>query len=298
MDLTRLQYFVAVAEAGSFSRAAAALHISQPALSRQILLLEEEVSQRLFERTGRGARLTESGSALLTHAHDMLELAERAKADMRERQLTPRGRLTVGLPPRLAHSLTADLVARFHTQFPEATITVLEGLSIRLREWLAAGQIDVALLFDPPHSPQLHEETLAREPLVLISLRPLPRQISLAEVSARALVMPSAPNALRQLLESHTAPRGLPLTVIAEVDSIQTVLSLVARGVADTVLPASSVKAWNYPKPLHVAHLRAPAVRNRLVLAVPKARPGTRLSRAASQMLRDLVADHFGKGAP
>ncbi|WP_371134941.1 LysR family transcriptional regulator [Rhodoferax sp.] len=90
MDLTRLQYFVAVAEAGSFSRAAAALHMSQPALSRQILLLEEEVRQRLLERTGRGALPTESGLAMLAHARGIFDLAERARVDMHERQLSPR----------------------------------------------------------------------------------------------------------------------------------------------------------------------------------------------------------------
>jgi LysR family nitrogen assimilation transcriptional regulator len=202
----------------------------------------------------------------------------------------------VGLPPRLAHVLTADLVERFHAQFPEAAITVVEGLSIRLREWLVAGRVDVALIFDPPHSPQMQQETLVREPLVLISVQPLPRRMRLADVAQRALVMPSGPNALRQLLEQHTHPRGLPLKLVAEVDSVQTVLSLVARGVADTVLPLSAAKAWNYPQPFHVAAIHAPAIRNQLVLAVPTARPATRLSRFATQVLRELVSDHFGPG--
>jgi LysR family nitrogen assimilation transcriptional regulator len=268
--------------------------MSQPALSRQVLLLEEEVGQRLFERTGRGVQPTESGLALLAHARGIFDLAERARVDMRERQLSPRGRLTVGLPPRLAHVLTADLVERFHAQFPDAAITVVEGLSIRLREWLVAGRVDLALLFDPPHTPQLQQEMLLREPLVLISQQPLPQRMRLADVALRTLVMPSGPNALRQLLEQHTRPRGLLLKLVAEVDSVQTVLSLVARGVADTVLPLSATRAWNYPQPLHIATIHAPAMRNQLVLAEPTARPATRLSRHAAQLLRELVAEHFG----
>lgn len=293
MDLTRLQYFVAVAEAGSLSRAAAALHMSQPALSRQVLLLEEELGQRLFERTGRGVQATESGTALLAHARGIFDLAERARTDMQERQASPRGKLTVGLPPRLAHGLTADLVERFHARFPEATVTVVEGLSIRLREWLVAGRVDLALLFDPPPSPQLQQENLLREPLVLISVQALPQRLRLAEVAQRPLVMPSGPNALRQLLEQHTRPRGLSLKVVAEVDSVQTVLSLVARGVADTVLPLSATRAWTYPQALNVAAIHNPAMRNQLVLAIPTARPATRLSRFAAQALRELVALHF-----
>ena len=294
MDLTRLQYFVAVAEAGSLSRAAAALHMSQPALSRQVLLLEEELGQRLFERTGRGVQATESGTALLAHARGIFDLAERARVDMRERQASPRGKLTLGLPPRLAPVLTADLIERFHTRFPEVTVTVVEGLSIRLREWLVAGRVDLALLFDPPPTPQLQQETLVREPLVLISVQKLPQRLRLADVAQRALVMPSGPNALRQLLEQHTRPRGLPLKLVAEVDSVQTVLSLVARGVADTVLPLSATRAWTYAQPLNVATIHNPAMRNQLVLAIPTARPATRLSRFAAETLRELVAQHFG----
>jgi LysR family nitrogen assimilation transcriptional regulator len=293
MDLTRLQYFAAVADAGSFSRAAAALNLSQPALSRQVLLLEEQVGQRLLERHGRGARTTEAGVALLAHARGIFDLAERAQADMRERQHSPRGRITVGLPPRVAHLLTADLVESFHAEFPDAAITVVEGLSIRLREMLLAGRADLAIIFDPAHSPQLQLETLVREPMVLVSAKPLPAKMRLADVVRRSLVMPSGPHALRQLLEEHTAPRGLPLNLWAEVESVQTVLSLVARGLVDTILPVSAVKAWLYEQPLHVATIHAPVMRNKLVLALPSARPATRLSRYATKLLRELVLKHF-----
>ncbi|MBA2964390.1 MULTISPECIES: LysR family transcriptional regulator [Ramlibacter] len=300
MDLTRLQYFAAVAEAGSFSRAAAALHLTQSSLSRQVQLLEAEVGQRLLERHGRGAVPTEAGTALLGHARAILELAQRARTDMAERQRNPRGRLTIGLPPRVAHVVTADLVERFHALYPEAGITIMEGLSLRLREWLVGGRADMAILFDPAPSPQIALETLVREPLVLVSSRPLPPRLRLAEVVQRPLVMPSAPNALRRLLDEHAAPRGLSLQLVAEVDSVQTVLNLVARGVADAVLPASAPRLAPGLAPLHVAAIHAPVVRNKLVLAVPTARPATRLLQAGTQLLRELVQRQFGKppGAP
>ncbi|RZL58380.1 MAG: LysR family transcriptional regulator [Variovorax sp.] len=294
MDLARLRYFVAVVEAGSFSRGAAALHMSQPALSRQVLLLEQEVGQALFVRTGRGAEATEAGLALLGHARAIAELTERARADMRDRHESPHGRVVIGLPPRVAHVLTADLVERFRARYPDAVICVVEGLSIRLREWLVAGSLDIAILFDPPASPQIQEETLAREPLVLVGPQPLPRRIRLADMAALPLVMPSGPNALRQLLERETRPRGLPLRIVAEVDSVQTMLSLVARGVSHTVLPQSALRLWTYPQPLHAASIHAPAIRNRIVLAVPKARPATRPSRFAVEVLRALALEHYG----
>nr|WP_308421328.1 LysR substrate-binding domain-containing protein [Polaromonas eurypsychrophila] len=295
--MRRLEYFVAVAEAGSFSQGAAALHMSQPALSQQVALLEQETGQRLFTRTGRGVEPTEAGLALLVHARGIFELAEKARVDMRERELTPSGRITIGLPPRVAHAMTADMVQRFRSEFPDAAISVAEGLSIRLREWLVAGRLDVAVLFDPPASPLLHMETLVREPLVLMATTLLPTRMRLAEVAALPLVLPSRPNALRQLLEKEAQPKGLTLKVVAEVDSIQTVLSLVARGVAATVLPASSLREWTHGAPPSIAAIYAPVIRNRLVLAVPRARPATRLSRFVVQLTRELAESHYGQDA-
>lgn len=297
MDLARLEYFVAVAEARSFSRAAAARHMSQPALSRQVLLLEDELGQKLFVRTGRGVELNEAGMALLGHARELAEIAERARADMRTRQRSPGGPVTIGLPPRVAQVITADLIERFRARYPDAVISVVEGLSISLREWLVAGQLDVAVLFDPPPSPRMQTETLAREPLVVIGPSPLPLRMRLSEVAALPLVMPRTPNALRQLLEQHARPRGLALQIVAEVDSVQTVLSLVARGVAHTVLPSSATRQWGYAQPLHMASIHAPVIRNRVVLAIPRARPATGPSRLAAELLRQLVQSQYGSEA-
>jgi LysR family nitrogen assimilation transcriptional regulator len=194
----------------------------------------------------------------------------------------------------VAHVITADLVERFHARYPDAGITVMEDLSLRLREWLVAGRADVAVLFDPPPSPQVQLEPLVREPLVLVSRRLLPPRLRLAEVAQRTLVMPSAPHALRRILEEHAAPRGHALQVLAEVDSVQTVINLVARGVADSVVPAGVPRQAGKAGDLHVAAIHAPVIRNRLVLALPAARPATRLIQGGAQVLRELVLQHFG----
>lgn len=294
MNLQRLEYFVAVANAGSVSRASVILDVSQPALSRQIALLEEEVGHRLLTRHGRGVEPTETGHALLVHARGLFDGVARARADMRERHLSPRGRLTIGLPPRVAHTITTDLVQSFRKQFPDAAISVAEGLSATLREWLIAGRVDAAILFDPPHSPQLLVETLLREDLVLISSQALPAKIKLADVMQYDLVMPSGPHALRQLLEQEAQPRGLTLKVVAEVDSIQTVLPLVARGVANTVLPVSALKSWPVSTPPQVSRIYAPHIKNRFTIAVPKAKPSTQLTRFGHTLLKKLVQQHYG----
>ena len=290
LDLKRLQYFVAVADTGSFSVAAASLHLAQSTLSGHVLALEKELGQALLVRHGRGAEPTESGRALLAHARGIFELADQARTDMLDRQASPRGQVTVGLPPHVALRLSADIVSGFRAQYPNAMVCIEEALSIRLREWLIAGRLDMALLFDPPASPQLHMETMLRESLVVFGTVPLPAQMRLADVADLPLVLPRAPNAIRQLLESHVGPRRLTLRVVAEVDSIQTVLSIVARGTACTVLPASSVQFWKHSTPLRTAVIHAPTIRNRLVLAVPHAKPAMKMTDFTVKLLRRLSA--------
>jgi len=293
MDLVSLKYFATVADTGSFSRAAVSLNLAQPSLSRAVKLLEEEFGQRLLERHGRGVCLTDAGITLLAHARTIFEATERAKSDMAERLKNPRGRLVVGIPHRVAQVITADLVQRFHERFPEASISVVEGLSLRLREWLISGRADIAILFDPLPSPQIQVEPILREPLVLVSHKPLPSHIQLVDLARYRLVMPAAPNALRSLLEEHTLPREIPLKLVAEVDSVHTVLSLVVRGVADSVLPASAPRQWGMEKRLHVAKIHGPVIRNSLVLATPKAKPNTRLTLFGAELLHDLMKEHF-----
>ena len=116
MDLKQLDSFVHVVEAGSFSRAAVAMNLAQPTLSRQVALLEKSLGQRLLVRTGRGATPTEAGLALLVHARTMLEIARRAHDELTELHASPAGRVSVGLPPRLAQAFSAGLVQRFRAR--------------------------------------------------------------------------------------------------------------------------------------------------------------------------------------
>jgi len=290
MDMRQLEYFVNVVEAGSFSRAAVVLNLAQPSLSRQIALLEADLGQRLLTRTGRGAVPTEAGEALLVHARAMLDTAARARDEMREMHASPGGRVVVGLPPRVALGLSVPLVQRFRERFPRAVIAVLEGLSLSLRESLIAGRLDLALLFDPPASGQLHYEPLMRERLLLVAPAGsrLPERVGLTALAAYPMVLPSAPNAIRSLVDAALRPRGVELQVIAEVGAVQTVLALVHKGVGCTILPESALSMHGTGSVLPHAVIGPPAIWNALVLATPLARPATRLTRETAQLLREL----------
>jgi LysR family nitrogen assimilation transcriptional regulator len=297
MELRQLESLVAIADGGSFSRAAITLNLAQPSLSRQMALLEGELGQRLLVRTGRGVELTAAGEVFIVHAREMLDTARRGRDAMNDLGQEPAGRVTVGMPPRVALGLSVPLVRSFRERFPRAVITVLEGLSLALRESLVAGRLDLALLFDPQPSPQLSYEPLMREQLLLVAppRSHLPARVSLASLSNYPLVLPSAPNAIRGLLDDILGPRGVSLNVLAEVGAVQTVLALVAEGAGCTVLPESALAARPGGARLPHAPLGPPAIRNTLVLATPLARPGTRLTRETAQLLRSL---DFRKGLP
>lgn len=290
MDLEKLRSFVAIADGGSFSRAAAVLNLTQPSLSRQMATLEADLGQRLLERHGRGARPTEAGAVLLDHARALLERAERARTDLHELQSTPGGRITVGLPPRVALGLSVPLVHAFRERFPRAVITVLEGLSMALRESLIANRLDLALLFDPPPTPQIRTEVLLREPLLLVAPpgSRLPERVALAALPQYPMLLPSMPNAIRAVLDRVLAPRGIALTVCAEVGAVGTALTLVARGEGCSVIPASALVAHPDGATLPRSNIGPPAIRNQLVLAQPIARPTTRLLRETAHLLRTL----------
>lgn len=297
MELRQLESLVAIADGGSFSRAAITLNLAQPSLSRQMALLEAELGQRLLVRTGRGVELTTAGEVFIVHAREVLETARRGRDAMHDLGTEPAGRVTVGMPPRVALGLSVLLVRSFRERFPRAVITVLEGLSLSLRESLVAGRLDLALMFDPQPSPQLAYEPLMREQLLLVAppKSRLPARVSLASLASYALVLPSAPNAIRGLLDDVLGPRGVALNVLAEVGAVQTVLALVAEGMGCTVLPESALAASPGGVRLPHAPLGPPAIRNTLVLATPLARPGTRLTRETAQLLRTL---DFRKGLP
>lgn len=291
MDIRRLEYFVKVSDMASFSKAAVSLQLAQSTLSRQIAELEQELGQRLLERTGRGARPTEAGRALLEHARAMLAIARHAKQEMLDIDAAPRGRVTVGLPSLVVHEHGAALVRTFNTRFPKATLTLVEGLSLQLREWLVDGRLDVAVLYDPAPAPQLAYTPLDSEALALIgstSKPKLPATVPVSHLARYPLVLASAPNAIRNLLDGVLRPRNVDLHVIAELASAHASLAMVAQGVGYTVLPESAHRAQGLLN-LQAARLSTPAVYNSRQLALPATRPSSRLVRETAAILSGLL---------
>ena len=146
VNLKQLEYFVAVAELGSFSKAAVILNIAQPALSRQVRLLETDLHVTLLMRNGRGVVLTEAGKRLFDHSVGILQLVSRVREDIETSRDEPSGRIVVGLPPSMGRLLTLPLVEGFRRTLPKARLAIVEGLPAHLAEWISTGRVDLGLL--------------------------------------------------------------------------------------------------------------------------------------------------------
>ncbi len=290
MDYKSLSYFVCIADLKSFSRAGSALGLAQPTLSRHIALLEADLGHRVFERHGRGVALTEAGAALLVHARHILNTAQAAREELNALDKSPPGRITIGLPPRVSLAISAKLVERFRRRLPRALISIIEAPSPHLRERLLAGQLDLAILFDPPPSPLLTYSAFLQEALILVAPaqgKRLPQSVKLQDLPNYRMVLPAAPNSMRDLVEALLRPLHVELDVVAEVGAVQTVLSLVAQGIGCTVLPEGAILLANPELALQSAHIGPPPVMLNMVLATPRAGSATRLLRETMSLLKE-----------
>ena len=234
MNLKQLEYFVQVAELGSFSKAALALDIAQPALSRQVRSLETELTQQLFLRNGRGVTLTDAGKRLFDHSVAVMQLMAHAREDLGANRDEPVGRVTIGLPPSMGRQLTVPLIDRFKQQLPAARLAIVEGLSTHIVEWVTTGRIDVGLVYNPEAQPGLEIAPLLNEPLGLVSraasksrrkkaaLPPLPMK----ELPRYPLIVPERVHAMRRLLETQAGLAGIKLDIAWDVSSVSSSIDL------------------------------------------------------------------------
>jgi LysR family transcriptional regulator, nitrogen assimilation regulatory protein len=221
VNLRQLESFVRVAELGSFSKAARVLDIAQPALSRQVRLLETDLRETLLLRNGRGVALTPSGRRLFEHGVQILQQVAQARADLGAQRDAPVGQVTIGLPPSIGRRLTQPLIEAFRAQMPQARVTIVEGLSAHIAEWIASGRADLGLIYNPEPSPALEITPLLREPLCLVqprqrgSKKAPPATVALRDLAGVPLIVPERHQSLRRLLESQATLCGVPLAIRA-----------------------------------------------------------------------------------
>ncbi|TCF98058.1 LysR family transcriptional regulator [Paraburkholderia strydomiana] len=277
MDLKQLEAFVHVAELGSFTRAAITLDTNQPALSRLVRQLEVELRHTLLERNGRGVALTPAGQRMLAHSKGILSQVQRASQDLDELRGTVGGHFCIGITPSFAKVATNELVRSFRTSFPGATISVAEGLSTYLIEWLMMGRVDVAVLYDTFDTPLIDKRTVFTEELFLIgadnseaqaeSAREPVDAIALRDIPRYPLVIPGRMHAIRRMLESVAAEQGVRLNIELEVDAVSSILDLVSEGIGYAVLPLNATVSDALKRRFSVTRITEPTLFSRLAIA-------------------------------
>jgi LysR family nitrogen assimilation transcriptional regulator len=287
-----------VAELGSFTRAASFLSIAQPALSRQVRSLEVELRQSLFERNGRGVTLTEAGTRLLAHGRGILQQVERARHDMEDHRGAATGRLVLALPPSVSRTLTTPLVAAFRARFPKATLSVVEGLSTYVLEWLAIGRVDCAVVYNVAPSAAIDLVPVLDEQLYLVSARRkdgkgggklIGPPITLAEVAEHELVIPSLPHSIRMLLETALANEGRKARVSLEVESIPAILDLVQQDHAHAVLALNAIRSSGHEDSFQVRPIRKPKMTTTLWIATSSQRHRGPLIDQSIELVKELL---------
>lgn len=293
MDVRHLDHFLRVADLQSLSRAASVLRVAQPALSRQIKALEEELGVQLLHRHGWGVTPTSAGLVLVEHARRVLKEVEATRAAVLEHDGEPSGRVSFGTPTSLGLVLLPGLTVRFRREAPKARLHLAEGFSASIHDWVSSGRLDLAVLYETKamgslvHTPLLEEEMTLVGPAGRFSAGDILDPEAVANLD---LLLPARPHRLRLLVDQWFAGRDRICEPVAEIDALPALLELVRRGEGCTLLPGSCVREAVVSGALSVAGV-APAMRRRLVLARPPDRAPRPASAALERVLFDVVED-------
>lgn len=270
MDTHRLKYFLRIAEEGSITRAASVLGIAQPALSRQMRLLEDDLGVTLFRRTRRGVQLTDEGERLRASTAAPLRQLELAVQYAGSPMARLERGLLIGLPPSTACVLTAPLMASLGTAFPRVSFQVTVANTDSLLEGMLKGAIDIALINPVPDDRVFYRDLLV-EDLVAVGgaaseLSP-DRPMTFTELAALPLVLPSTPTGIGNTVENTALRLRVNLQSRFSTDSLEVSKQIVAAGLAFGVLPLSAFSAEVEAGRLRYAPLCEPALTHQLGVA-------------------------------
>ncbi|MEU5654959.1 LysR substrate-binding domain-containing protein [Streptomyces sp. NPDC047737] len=291
MHFQQLAYFVAVAEARHFTRAAEEVHVSQPSLSQQIKALENELGAELFSRARGNIALTDAGEALLPLARRILADADTARHEVQELVQLRRGRVRLGATPSVCTGLLPDVLRAFHGAHPGIQLLIEEGGSHDLVRQLARGALDLALLVLPlpAGSPALTTVELLHEDLVVVSsaTRPAPGRkgtVCVADLENEPLVMFRHGYDLRELTVAACRAEGFEPSFTVEGGEMDAVLGFVRAGLGIAVVPR--MVAVRAGQDLRTTPLASPALRRTIALAH---RSDVEPPRAARELQRMLL---------
>ena len=285
-----MRCFCAALELGSFSAAAEALRVSQPAVAEQIRKLERALGADLFVRAGRGVVPTEAGHAFAEHAAQSLSALEDAAASVGEFTAMRSGEVALGTFSAPSTWRLEDVVAGFVERHPNMTVRFQSRNSSAIAERVRRGELEAGVVLLPIDDDRLEVRPLVRDEVLYVSAEPerTRRPATIERLAAAPLIFYDAESAdsdpIRRLLAERAQAHGLRLRPRVEVEMAELALALVARGLGDTYLPVSYTHAPYYPARLTTARF-APALFNTFAIVT---RPAARLAPGTRELLADL----------
>ncbi|WP_198150854.1 LysR family transcriptional regulator [Caldimonas taiwanensis] len=288
LSMRQLRAFLALAEERHFTRAAARVHLSQPAFSALIRDLEDGVGARLFDRTTRSVELTAEGRAFEVSARRVLHEAQEALSDLRERVAKRRGRVALAVLPALAAGWLPEVLAHFRAQHPGIELEVADVLSQACIERLRVGHADLALAASRLDTPELRAEPFCSDGFHLVCRcdHPLAGKpaLRLADLAPYPVIQLARSSSVRQHVEAAVYPRRLH--TVMELEQLSTVAGMVRAGLGVTLVPALTLFHFAHPQ-LVTRPIQAKGLRRHIFLLRRRDRA---LSVAAQAMYEHLMA--------
>ncbi len=287
MELRQLRYFLGVVSAGSFGRAASQLHIAQPALSRQVKALEDDLGVQLLFRTAQGVHVTEAGQRFRDLAEALMRSVDNMRGEVAHLAKEPNGSVVVGLPPSIAYLITSHLIETCQARFPMVKIRIVEALSVFLVDWLELGRIDVAILTDPRDAYAIERRDLTDEDMVLVGVPAhLPADcpsVPLEQLNDYRIVISQG---FERVMQPWCEAAKVSPSYAMQLDSIPIIQDMVRRGLYCTIVPYGMVHADVSSGILNAVRFDPPITR-RLVLGFSSRRPVSLTISALFELLEE-----------
>jgi LysR family nitrogen assimilation transcriptional regulator len=301
MQLRHLRYFVRIVEAGSFSRAAATIHVAQPALSQQIAELEEELGVSLLHRSARGVRPTAAGETLFREAAAILQQMEQLPGKVRSTGGETQGAVNLGMTSTLAAFLSGPFMEACRTALPKVELRFITGHSLLIASRIEARTLDFGIVFEDEHAPLpgFLRQPLLRQRLFLVGRKSRQKRqalVSLADLAQLPLVIPAHPNVTRDLLDRVFASSGLIPNVAAEADTLYSIISAVQSGTGYAIVPTADVSAIHGHTTLTATPIDPPIWLMASIL-MPTDSPLSVAADAVRQLFAGFVADWLAVNA-
>lgn len=297
MNIRRLKSFITIVDMGSITRAADALHIAQPALSQQLVALEEHFRRKLLIRSQQGVVPTEAGKVLYGHAHAMLRQFAQAEVDVLDAGQALSGRVSVGLAPfSVAATLSMALLTEMRKRYPGILLHLVESVGQAYSELVANGRLEMALLHGSGGIKGLHYEPLVEEMFFFVAHADFDFDdeggaIPVKQLSSLPMLLPPAYNFVRRAIEEAFSQNHQTLNVVGELEAVKSIARAVDAGLGCTIMPkAIAERIQSESRDVVIRSIDGPEISETLSLCTSDRTPLSEPAAAVRELLLELTS--------